>query len=248
MNNEIFKKRCILYSYRGSKAHGLLTEETDDIDLIGVCIPPISYFFGLDKFEQFSQLPTENNKDDIVIYDIRKYFRLLLKSNPNVISLLWNDWSDYLIIDGYGYDLIESREIFNSQQAYFSFGGYAKSQLHKMVSGAYKGYMGAKRKALVEKFGYDTKNASHLIRLLKMGIEFLSTGKFIVKRTKDRDELLGIKYGERSLESIKRQAIKLFTQLDEAKSKSKLPEYPDFDSANKLLQKTLIDYLKEETI
>lgn len=34
--------------------------------------------------------------------------------------------------------------------------------------------MGEKRKQLVAKHGYDTKNASHLIRLLRMGMEFLT--------------------------------------------------------------------------
>jgi len=52
--------------------------------------------------------------------------------------------------------------------------------------------MGAKRKSLVEKFGYDTKNAAHLILLLRMGIEFLSVGVLHVKRH-DAQELLEIK-------------------------------------------------------
>jgi len=36
------------------------------------------------------------------------------------------------------------------------------------------GYLGDKRKQLVLKHGYDAKNAAHLIRLLRMGIEFLT--------------------------------------------------------------------------
>jgi len=34
------------------------------------------------------------------------------------------------------------------------------------------GYMGKKRRELVMRVGYDAKNAAHLIRLLRMGIEF----------------------------------------------------------------------------
>ena len=63
------------------------------------------------------------------------------------------------------------------------------------------GRMGAKRKELVEKFGYDTKNASHLIRLLKMGIEALTTGELLIERP-DNNMLLEIKRGEWKLERV----------------------------------------------
>ena len=39
------------------------------------------------------------------------------------------------------------------------------------------GYMGDKRKRLVVELGYDAKNASHCVRLLRMCIEFLTTGE-----------------------------------------------------------------------
>lgn len=43
-------------------------------------------------------------------------------------------------------------------------------KLHKQH---FSGYMGEKRKAMVRKYQYDVKNAAHLIRLLRMGAEFL---------------------------------------------------------------------------
>lgn len=51
-----------------------------------------------------------------------------------------------------------------------------------------------KRSALEESHGYDTKHAMHLIRLLRMGEEILTTGEVIVKRP-DADELLEIRAG-----------------------------------------------------
>ena len=39
------------------------------------------------------------------------------------------------------------------------------------------------RRALEEKSGYDTKHASHLVRLMRMGYEILTTGQVIVNRT-----------------------------------------------------------------
>lgn len=51
-----------------------------------------------------------------------------------------------------------------------------------------------KRSELETKFGYDCKHASHLVRLLRMGDEILSTGKVNVDRTNiDAAELVAIK-------------------------------------------------------
>ena len=77
---------------------------------------------------------------------------------------------------------------------YYTFLGYAISQMKKMSGGSYMGYMGTKRKQLFDKFGYDPKNAAHMIRLLRMGNEFLRTGELVTYRP-DREELIEIKCG-----------------------------------------------------
>lgn len=59
----------------------------------------------------------------------------------------------------------------------------------------------AARHELEEKFGYDTKHAMHLVRLLRMGREILETGQVIVRRP-DAEELLGIRNGTHSYEDI----------------------------------------------
>lgn len=51
-----------------------------------------------------------------------------------------------------------------------------------------------KRSVLEEEHGYDTKHAMHLVRLLRMGHEALSTGEVLVKRP-DAEELLQIRNG-----------------------------------------------------
>jgi predicted nucleotidyltransferase len=57
------------------------------------------------------------------------------------------------------------------------------------------------RAALEEKYGYDTKHAYHLVRLIRMCAEILNTGKVIVKRP-DREELLAIRNGAWSYEEL----------------------------------------------
>jgi len=90
-----------------------------------------------------------------------------------------------------------------------------------------------KRKRLLEKFGYDTKNAAHLIRLMRMAIEFLQTGFLIVKRP-DREELLEIKKGQWSLEQVKQEATVLFQKAKIAYEQSALPHKPDELAINEL--------------
>lgn len=98
------------------------------------------------------------------------------------------------------------------------------------------GFMGAKRKTLVEKYGYDVKNAAHLMRLLVMGDEFLRTGKLNVDRTGiDADKLMAIKRGEWPIERIKAESESAFIAMDAAVMDSPLPEEPDHDRIEKLV-------------
>ena len=170
---------------------------------------------------------------DITIYEIKKIIGLLLKGNPNVLCLLWLNEENYIERTEQGRRLIEARDIFSSRQVYHSFIGYAHSQSHRMTHMAFEGYMGAKRKALVGKYGYDTKNASHLIRLLRMGIEFLTEGILYVKR-QDATQLLEIKNGEWSLEKVQEESDRLFKLAEEAYVRSSLPAEPNKEKAEQL--------------
>jgi predicted nucleotidyltransferase len=59
------------------------------------------------------------------------------------------------------------------------------------------------RRELEVKSGYDTKHASHLVRLMRMGYEIIKDGKVIVNRVgHDADELLDIKNGAWSFEKV----------------------------------------------
>lgn len=104
------------------------------------------------------------------------------------------------------------------------------------------GYLGDKRKGLVLKHGYDSKNAAHCIRLLRMAGEFLATGIMQVHRT-DAEELLQIKRGEWELARVKSHAEELFGAMREAKEHSPLPEGPDTVAAEHLLVEILHNHI-----
>ena len=237
---EWLEENCILAVYRGSLAHGTYDKEVCDKDILGVVVPKQRQVFGLERFEQAIWDKTE--PWDIVLYELRKYINLLLKSNPNVLSLLFLQKNGYVKRTELGELLINNREIFLSKQCYKSFCGYARGQFHRMLHINWPG-MGEKRKKLVEKFGYDTKNASHLIRLLRMGIELLSTGELNVLRH-DSQELLAIKRGEWSLAKVEREANRLFPLMEEALVKTSLPDKPDYHKAEAICMEIIKRFYK----
>ena len=106
-----------------------------------------------------------------------------------------------------------------------------------------QGYMGEKRKKLIAKFGYDTKNAAHLIRLLNMGIEALDEGTIHVARTHDREMLLDIKTGKWPLQDVKARAEDLFVIAEDAHNRSTVREEPLRDEVEDILESILADYL-----
>jgi len=250
LKQRLIPHTTILLGYRGSVAHGTYIrtygpDAHDDKDLLGVCIGPKESYFGLQKFEQKEAIVTAEDgvEWDSVVYELRKYVRLLLKCNPNVLSLLYLPEHLYIIRHPLGQRLINNRDLFVSREAYHSYVGYAKGQMHRMTHPSGR-HMGAKRRALVEKFGYDTKNASHLIRLLRMGIEFLTTGEMRILR-EDAAELLEIKRGEWTLERVQAEADRLFALAQEAFIHSPLPPKPNKEAAERLIIQILEDWFDE---
>jgi predicted nucleotidyltransferase len=234
--------RLVCLAGRGSHSHGLYVPKEkehgiDDIDLIGIVIPPPEYYLGLSHWERAESFVGEW---DVLLYEYRKFVNLLLKQNPNVLGLLWLDDKDYYTQKEQFLTLKENRHLFRHKgAAYRSFLGYANAQLKKMTTGAYKGFMGEKRKALVDRHGFDTKNGAHLVRLLHMGHEYLTTGELQVKRTWDREMLLDIKTGGWPLLKVQRYAEQWFQKCEDSYKSSPLPDELPLEEIEKLVVKNL---------
>lgn len=240
-----YSKGTILLGYRGSIAHGMYVPSSDpnsidDKDFMGIVVPSFEDYFTLDpKKSKWNKGTRERfqGEIDLVEYEIKKMFSLLIKSNPNVMSLLWIKPEHRLIITEEGKELIDNRHLFISKNAFYAFMGYATSQLSKMGKIAGRGFRGEKRSELVEKYGFDTKNGAHCIRLLRMGIEYLKTGEMNVDRTSiDASELLDIKKGKWTSDRVIKEATDLFEQAKDAYEHSTLPEEPDITGIDNLLQ------------
>ena len=83
-----------------------------------------------------------------------------------------------------------------------------------------------RRAALEARFGYDTKHAMHLIRLLRMGREILTQGAVLVRRP-DADELRAIRAGAWSYDVLLAGAEALAAEVRAAAAASVLPDAPD---------------------
>ncbi len=281
------KGHTILLTVGGSVAYGMAMP-TSDLDVKGIAIAPQSTTLGFaQNFEQADGKDHINIFEDLIperlsihkangfegaVYDLRKFFALASKGNPNILEVLFCDDEDVLLSTAQGKKLRANRELFLSQAARYAYTGYAVAQLKKIEGHkawllnpketkpsrkeyglndnpaiprhlrgeieaaikkqidhlftrdqaiklvaeypAYKehfedpgfiGFLNAeyaygkameewqrfqtwkserneKRAELEAKFGYDTKHAAHLVRLLRTGEELLREGKLLVKR------------------------------------------------------------------
>lgn len=122
--------RTLFLTAHGSHAYGT-NLPTSDRDYKGFCVPPRQYFLGYAK--RFEQAEFKGDPD-MVVYDIRKFFKLAADCNPSVIEVLFTDESDYQILHPLGATILAKRDLFISKKAKFTFSGYAVSQLKKIRS------------------------------------------------------------------------------------------------------------------
>lgn len=232
----------------GSHAHGTHVppedpDGIDDTDLMVIVVPPPQFVLGMRKFEH-AEYKVGNL--DVVVYEWSKWLRLIAKSNPNVVGTLWNGVEDVLLPGFIGYpsvrNIFDGRASFLSRRMYPAFIGYAHSQLHKMTHFAHQGYMGEKRKTLMSRFGYDVKNAAHLIRLLRMACEVLENGTHLNVRRPDAKELIDIKRGRWLIEDVKVEADILFARAKIALEKTSLPMDPDEELLEDIMMNGYFDF------
>ena len=110
---------------RGSHAYGT-NIETSDTDYSGVFIQSEDDILGNKYIEQIN-----DDKNDTVIYEIRRFLELLGTNNPTVLELL-NTPEDCILYKDPIFDLVlNDREKFITKICAKSLGGYAKQQISK---------------------------------------------------------------------------------------------------------------------
>ena len=236
MNKEQAEQCLILKCYGGSITYG--TNHADsDTDIKDIFIPPKEYWIGLQNVRSVEHMSDEF---DICYHSLRHFFDLAIKANPNILEMLYLRDNMYLTKDvpkhlrKFGQKLIDNRELFLTKKAKYTYMGYAFSQLHRMDKLNKNANTNPKRVALVEKHGFDTKNAMHLFRLLRTGLEILTTGELHVHRA-DKKFLLEVKDGKYTYDEVIAEAKRYEGLMEEAVIKSDLPTKPDFNKIENLL-------------
>lgn len=97
-----------------------------------------------------------------------------------------------------------------------------------------------KRSILEAKYGYDTKHAMHLVRLLRTCSELLTQGKLIVNRL-DAEELVAIRNGAWSYENLETYAEEMDKRMDVLYNSPScpLPYSPAIETINQICMKVI---------
>lgn len=119
--------RTIFLTKHGSHAYGT-NLPTSDIDIRGVVVAPKEYYVGFNNIVK----QVEQKEPDLVIFEIRKFLSLACDANPNVLELLFTEPEDHLLITPAGQKIIDSRYLFLTKRAKYTFQGYAHSQLKRL--------------------------------------------------------------------------------------------------------------------
>jgi hypothetical protein len=215
--------RCVI----GSQAYGL-ADAGSDVDRRGVYLPTADQHWSLYGVPE--QL--ENHETQEAYWELQKFVVLALKANPNVLECLYTPLVEKAT--PLAEELLAMKSIFLSRMVYQTFNGYVLSQFKKM-------------QADIRNHGrVKWKHVMHLIRLLLSGIGVLREGVVAVKVDAHRDRLLAIRRGEVPWEDVEGWRLGLHQEFNSAFETTKLPERPDYESANAFLLRARRLALSEE--
>jgi len=244
LDNLIYKIRI------GSQMYGTNTPDSDE-DIGGIFIPDKDYVLGIKRCDQVilnqkRSKSVRNKKGDIdyTVYSLPKFIHLAIGNNPNIIEFFFAHKTCILKYNRFAEKLLGSYKLFISKNSYHTFKGYAYSQRKRLE--VKKANMTG-RTELTEKFGYDVKFASHLIRMLLEGQQILSEGRLTLPLPQN-NLVRDIKIGRYSLDWILEKATELEKFVDLAYTNTKLQYTADLKAINRLQIELLTDYWSEGTL
>lgn len=240
---ESIQYECIM----GSNAYGV-SADNSDMDIYGFCMPEIEVLmphlsgwvngFGPvpKEFGQYQQhhiktdIWKKEQEYDVCIYNITKYLWLCGNGNPNMIDSMFVHDTCVTHLTEIGSYLRDNRHHFLSKKCWHTFKGYAYSQMHKLK---FKKNTTGKRKALIEKYGYDIKFAYHIVRLLNEVEQIMV--EHDIDLMVNRKQLISIRQGEWKEQEIYDYFVDKEKQLEEVYLTSSLRMKPDWKSISENL-------------
>ncbi len=210
MKREMVLDNLIVRHVAGSRAYGT-DGPNSDWDYRGVfCAPPEYIRTPFYKCETF----TDGSEEDTMYHELCHFVKLCAGMNPNISETLWVD-REHIKLTTPCYEFLrEHRKEFLSARVADTTLGYAMSELKKV------------ERSLTAGKKYNTKNAMHVVRLVRMGLEVLDEGVIHVKRP-DAKNLLEVKNGLWTFEDVIMYATSMRDKVNELKKKTSLPAGPD---------------------
>jgi predicted nucleotidyltransferase len=157
--------KIVLSAVVGSVAYGL-NHSASDVDTMSVFLAPTVNVAGLywgSKDESWSTAGPVG--DDDSAHEVGKFLRLVLKSNPTMLELLF--MNEYTVLDEVGQGMVDIR---------------SKMLYTKAVQNAYLGYAIAQKDRVLREYpDHKPKMIRHCLRIAEQGTDLLSTGTFNVR-------------------------------------------------------------------
>lgn len=230
----------------GSVAYGV-SGDTSDMDVYGFCIPYKEDVFPhlqgdipgfgkqkqrFDVWQEHHIKDTESGKEyDFAVYSIIKFFALCMDNNPNMVDALFVPRRCVLHSSDIAEMVREKRTMFLHKGSFHKFRGYAYKQMSNIRQKTHSS--NPKRAADIEKFGFDTKFAYHVVRLALECEQILTTHDLDLER--DREMLKSIRRGEWTIEQIEEWFTEKERLLETMSAESTLPHDPDEGAIKQLL-------------
>ncbi len=223
----------------GSTVHGTNVQDgLEDLDIMAVVIEStrlVAVFYQQDTWVKRTKpegVRSEAGDIDYTAYGLRKYLSLATKGNPTILLALFAPTQFIRYSDSRGEQLQELAPMIVSKECFAPFRGYMRQQ-HERLLGL-RGQRNVTRPELVEAHGYDTKYASHVIRLGLQGMEILATGRLELPMPDAARELcIKVRTGGFTLAQVSEQIIAAEEGLVAAYQQSTLPDRPDVQAVER---------------
>lgn len=228
----------------GSTAYGLNTPESD-LDYRGVFANTNpSKILGLEKLDHVQKQDT----DDVVYYEVRKFFELLKNGNTGALEILFSDTQILQTTDEF--ELIRKNRLkfVDVDKMFKCLLGYMQGE-RRLANGERTGLLGSKRKAQLERYGFSPKNFTQLFRLAWAGTVLFQKGYFPVNvKTEDPAFcawLLGVKTSpeNHTRENLNTEADVWELKLKQAYESRKYFYTFDHTLANDILRQVYLPHL-----
>lgn len=200
----MFNDRKVVFKALVGSHNYNLNDESSDKDLKYFVLPTFDDLYGGTKFSA-SKVGTEEDYD---VHDIRKLTDLFWKANVNFLEVLYSN-DIQVAFDGSG-SLRELNDIFAIRDSIVTMNlpylySACKGMFHEKMKRIQSPTSGTQE--LMDKYGYDTKQALHAFRILDFIVRFHEFNwdfkEAMTYNDTERSKMLMIKHGHFTLDAFK---------------------------------------------